>query len=102
MYHSVAAGPGAAPLRAAWSRPEKTALAAAEALGWVPGWAEPNSGGCMGMEAAAGQWTVCWYPGGRPKEKQGEGEILTPQEHPQGSLVRASHPVKLQPSSAHT
>jgi hypothetical protein len=46
---------GAAHLRAALSRPERAVLAAVETLGWVTGWAGPDSGGYMGMEAAAGQ-----------------------------------------------
>lgn len=72
MPHSVAACLGAAHLRAALSRPERAALAAVEALGWMAGRAEPDLSGCMGMKAAAGQWAVYWYPGGRPKEKQGK------------------------------
>lgn len=58
------------------------ALAAVEALGWEAGWAEPNSGGCMGMEAAAGQWAAYWCPGGRPEEKQGKNGELSPQCSP--------------------
>ena len=100
MSHTAAACLGAGPLRAALSRPERAALAAAEALGWVAGWAEPDLGGCMGMEAAAGRWAAYWYPGRRPEERQAKRDKLTPQCAPSEELfVRASHPLQLQPSS---
>lgn len=86
MSHSVAAGLWAAHLRTALSRPESTALAAVEALGWVAGWEEPDLGGYMGMKAAAGQWAVYWYPGGRPKEKQGKRGSLPFSVTPRGTL----------------
>lgn len=99
VTRSAVAGPGAVPQRAAWSRPGRSAPAAAEALGWPAGWAEANRGGCMDMEAAAGQWAVCWYPRGHPEEKQGKRKKLTPRESPS---ARVSHPVKPQPSSTQT
>lgn len=55
VSHNVAACLGVAHQRAVLNRPEQAALAAAEALGWVAGWAEPDLGGCMGRGAAAGQ-----------------------------------------------
>lgn len=97
MSHSVAACLGAAHLRAAPSRPERAALVAVEALGWMAGRAEPDLSGCMGMKAAAGQWAVYWYPGGRPREARKKGEAylsVCPQEELLGlpTLRNCNHP----------
>lgn len=90
MSRSAAACLGAAHLRGALNRPERAALAAVEALGWMAGWAELDLSGCMGMKAAAGQWAVYWYPGGRPKEKQGKRGSVPFSVSPRETL-RASH-----------